>query len=154
MIVLALISLPFALLAGFGHGGRLAYRGLRARAWAAPGTWGGIGLLAASGATLAFAYGLFAGFGGMDRREVCGDPYDSVFVGQHNQDPLFPLHSWCSPGHDLVPSWVNPTVTGLAVLTAVCLAVTAVTGTARITRTLSARRVRAAEQTQQREQKA
>ncbi|MFE2142724.1 hypothetical protein ACFXA3_13430 [Streptomyces sp. NPDC059456] len=151
MIVLALIALPFALLAGIGHGCRLTYRGIRAGAWAAPGTWGGIGLLAVSGATLAFAYGLFAGFGGMDRREICGDPYDSVFVGRHNQDPLFPLHSWCSPGHDLVPSWVNPTVVGLAAMTALCIVMTAVTGAARITHTSSARRGQA-EEPKQREQ--
>ncbi len=91
----------------------------------------------------------------MDMGETCGeDQYDAAFVMAHQDDRPFPLHNWCNAEHDLVPSWVNPTVTGLAVLTAVCLVMTAVTGAARITRALSARRARAAEETEQREQKA
>ncbi|ARZ72470.1 hypothetical protein SMD11_6894 [Streptomyces albireticuli] len=140
MFILALIAFPFALLAGFGHGGRLVLRGIRAGAWSAPGLWGGIGLLAGSGAALAFAYGMFAGFGGLDRSETCGASYDSKFAGEHDGDPLFPLHSWCGATHDLVPSWVNPSVISLTALSVVSLGVAAVTGVARITRTWAARR--------------
>lgn len=148
MIVLALIALPFALLVGFVQGSRLVFRGVRTRVWTAPGTWGGIGLLAASGAALTFVYGMFAGFGGMDRGETCGEAFDSKFVGEHNGDPLFPLHSWCNATHDLVPSWVNPTIVSLAGLSTIGLGLSAVTGAARTTRALSARRARTEEEKQ------
>ncbi|MFB7978155.1 hypothetical protein [Streptomyces vinaceus] len=155
MLVFALLALPFAFLVGAVKGIQFLVRGIRARAWAAPKTWTGAVLLAGTAACAAYVGGYVAGWGGMDMGETCGeDQYDATFVMAHQDDPPFPLHNWCNAGHDLVPSWVNPTVTGLAVLTAVCLAVTAVTGAARITRTLSARRVRAAEETRQREQKA
>ncbi|MGR8007638.1 hypothetical protein [Streptomyces hypolithicus] len=68
----------------------------------------------------AFAVGAFAGWGGMDIGETCGDSYDEVVREEHLNDSLFPLHNWCNAERDLVPSWVNPTVAGLGVVSAVC----------------------------------
>ncbi|MEW2417656.1 hypothetical protein AB0953_28595 [Streptomyces sp. NPDC046866] len=155
MIVVLAWIFACALLYGLVKGGVVVFRAVRARAWRAPGLWAGGALMAGAATIGAYLAGAVAGWGGMDMGETCGeDQYDSAFVAAHQNDPLFPLHNWCNAEHDLVPSWVNPTVTGLAVLTAVCLALTAVAGAARITRTLAARRVRTAEETQQREQKA
>ncbi|MFJ4860966.1 hypothetical protein [Streptomyces sp. NPDC088748] len=135
MIVVLLCLVPFVLLALLVKGIQLVARGARARAWTGPTVWAGTGITAGVLTICAYATGAFAGWGGMDKGEACGeDVYDSKIDALHQNDPPFPLHNWCNAEIDLVPSWVNPTVAGLAVLSAVCLVMAAVLGAARAIR--------------------
>jgi hypothetical protein len=112
----------------------MVWNEVRGKLWSHPGWWLLWSIVTAVLTATAFAVGAFAGWGGMDIGETCGDSYDGVFREEHFNDPLFPLHNWCNAEHDLVPSWVNPTVAGLAVVSAVCLVMTVVLGVARAIR--------------------
>ncbi|MFG2756783.1 hypothetical protein [Streptomyces wuyuanensis] len=76
---------------------------------------------------LVFTWFLGAFSGGLDVQETCelleGQTYDSAYRDDNWQEPsrLFPLHNKCNASYDLVPSWINPTIVGLAVATAGCL---------------------------------
>ncbi|MFD8984408.1 hypothetical protein [Streptomyces sp. NPDC059564] len=90
-------------------------------------------ILSAVVAAAVFAFGVLSGWGNVTGA-VCGDSYDTEFALQHVNDPLFPLHNWCNAEHDLVPSWVNPTVAGLAGLSVICLIMTVALGVVRLIR--------------------
>ncbi|MET9690074.1 hypothetical protein ABZY81_16620 [Streptomyces sp. NPDC006514] len=142
MIAVLLCLVPFVLLALLVKGIQLVARGARAGAWTGPSIWAGSGITAGVLTICAYVTGAFAGWGGMDKGEACGeDVYDSKIDALHQNDPPFPLHSWCNAEIDLVPSWVNPTVAGLAVLSGVCLVMAAVLGAARVIRKKSHCRV-------------
>ncbi|MEU2155845.1 hypothetical protein ABZ532_12665 [Streptomyces sp. NPDC019396] len=111
---------------------RLVWRELRGKLWSHPGWWFVCFAVTAVLAAVAFAVGALAAWGGMDIGETWGDSYDPGFALQHPNDPLFPLHNWCNSEHDLVPSWVNPTVGGLAAVSVVCLVMTVAIGVARV----------------------
>ncbi|MFF3013852.1 hypothetical protein [Streptomyces sp. NPDC057939] len=132
MFAVLLCLIPAVLLALLVQGIRLAIRGVRVRAWAGAATWAGFGLTTGVLTIFAYAIGAFVGWGGMDKGEACGeDAYDSKIDALHQNDPPFPLHNWCNAELDLVPSWVNPTVAGLAVAFLVFLTMAVVLGAAR-----------------------
>ncbi|MFF2192312.1 hypothetical protein [Streptomyces sp. NPDC058157] len=129
----------------------MVWREFRTRRWLRPGWWFLLSIAGTILTAVAYVAGAFAGWGAMDIARACGEEdYDEAYASLHQDDALFPLHTMCNATHDLVPSWVNPTVAGLAALTALCVVMTAATGAARITHTLSARRDRT-EQPKQRE---
>ncbi|MGW6980437.1 hypothetical protein ACWGE1_13465 [Streptomyces sp. NPDC054932] len=135
MFAVLLCLIPFVLPALLLKGIRLASRGARAGAWTGSAMWAGFALTAGVLTICMYAIGAFAGWGGMDKGEACGeDAYDSKTDALHQNDPPFPLHNWCNAELDLVPSWVNPTVAGLAVASVVCLVMAVVLGVARAIR--------------------
>ncbi|MFK0050062.1 hypothetical protein ACIQU4_39340 [Streptomyces sp. NPDC090741] len=113
---------------------QMVWNEVRGKLWSRAVWWLLLSIVTAVLTAAAYAAGAFAGWGGMDIGETCGDFYDDAFRAKHLDDPLFPLHNWCNADQDLVPSWVNPTVAGLAVLCAVCLVMTMVLGVARVIR--------------------
>ncbi|MFJ2234888.1 hypothetical protein [Streptomyces sp. NPDC087859] len=65
--------------------------------------------------------------GGLDVGEACaarGVPYDKEYRAEHWREPSrwFPLHNKCNAQHDLVPTFVNPTLVAVAVLLPCCVA--------------------------------
>jgi hypothetical protein len=52
-----------------------------------------------------------------------GQELDLNFRLRHPRDGgrYFPVHNRCNPTYDLVPDWVNPTLRGLAAVTAISL---------------------------------
>ncbi|EFE75095.1 hypothetical protein K7395_22170 [Streptomyces filamentosus] len=98
-----------------------------------PPTMAALGLIAFLNAATAWILGFSRA--GLDLRESCerrsGVPFDQKWHDTHYMESqgLFPLHAKCSASVDLVPSWVNPTVIALSILsaaflcTAVCLGV-------------------------------
>lgn len=128
MIILAV---PVVVLAGLGWGLWGTVRAVRARAWTAVGSWLHFALLAASCTVLMYGHGVLASLA-FDIEETCellkGQEYDHSYRSEHWQEPSrwFPLHNKCNASYDLVPSYVNPSVVVLAIVTLGC-AVTAVT---------------------------
>ncbi|MEU9376021.1 hypothetical protein AB0D94_19900 [Streptomyces sp. NPDC048255] len=122
---------------------QMVWREVREELWTRPLWWLLLSIATAVLAAVAFAVGAVAGWGGLHIGEACGDSYDPGVVAQHLDDPLFPLHNWCNAEHDLVPSWVNPAVAGLAMASAVCLVMTVVLGVARAIRKKRLRKLRA-----------
>ncbi|MEH0937813.1 hypothetical protein [Micromonospora psammae] len=116
---------PVAVLGALLWGGRGAVR-----AWRSPGGWVRLALITASCTLLLYVYGLFSRVA-YDIGETCdwlGQHYDTGYRAEHWREPgrWFPLHNRCNAGYDLVPTYVNPSLVVLAVLTLGC-AVMAVT---------------------------
>ncbi|MGW5214646.1 hypothetical protein ACWEQO_26540 [Streptomyces sp. NPDC004051] len=63
-----------------------------------------------------------------------GQKYDDDYRIRHadEADRWFPLHNKCNAEFDLVPAWVNPTVSSLAFLTATGAGMAVVTGVTRV----------------------
>ncbi|MFI7277918.1 hypothetical protein [Streptomyces sp. NPDC049879] len=65
--------------------------------------------------------------GGLDLAEACeyghGVRFDDEWNSAHYRESgrLFPVHARCSADVDLVPSWVNPALVALALLSLACL---------------------------------
>ncbi|MFR9725861.1 hypothetical protein ACL02R_21215 [Streptomyces sp. MS19] len=65
--------------------------------------------------------------GGLDLEEACeyrhGVRFDDGWNSAHHRESgrLFPVHARCSADVDLVPSWVNPALVVLALLSLACL---------------------------------
>ncbi len=74
---------------------------------------------------LSFLIGAFAAGG--DASETCakaGQIYDEKYRSENWREPsqIFPLHNRCNADYDLVPFWINPTITLLGVVIALLLA--------------------------------
>ncbi|MCQ0022548.1 hypothetical protein M4914_06020 [Streptomyces somaliensis DSM 40738] len=113
---------------------QLLWSEVRRNLWSRPGWWLLWSAVSAVLSVAVYAVGFFAGWGGMDIGETCGDSYDPVFAKEHFNDPLFPLHNWCNAERDLAPSWINPTIVGLAAVSLSCLTMTLVLGVTRAIR--------------------
>ncbi|NXY99370.1 hypothetical protein HYE82_34355 [Streptomyces sp. BR123] len=113
---------------------QMVWHEVRGKLSSHPVTWLLLSIVTAVLMTAALLVGALAGWGGLDIGETCGDSFDEAFRAEHLNDPPFPLHNWCNSEHDLVPSWVNPTVTGLAAVSAACLVMSAVLGMTRANR--------------------
>ncbi|MFE6937123.1 hypothetical protein ACFVDT_34395 [Streptomyces sp. NPDC057699] len=112
-----------------------------------PVTLVGAALLTGGGMVVVWAFGVFAG--GLDVRETCElthhTTYDQAWRDSAGADgtSYFPLANACNEHVSLVPSWVNPTIVVLAVLTVSALALALCRVTRAVARgTTRARRAR------------
>ena len=95
--------------------------GVRDGSWRRPLWWARLGSVALFAGVAAWIRGLFAT--GLDARTTClfvhHERYDEAYRHSHAAEfgKIFPLHNMCNAHADLVPTWVNPTITACAVIT-------------------------------------
>jgi hypothetical protein len=122
---LAASALPLLFLAVFVLSVWKPARGLPARCWKRPAWWVFPAVMLVGIGCVTWFVGAFSG--GLDVGEACaarGVHYDDEYRAEHWREPSrwFPLHNKCNAQDDLVPTFVNPTLVGVAVLLLCCVA--------------------------------
>jgi hypothetical protein len=112
--------------------------GLRDRSWRHPLWWTRVCSVALFAGLVTWILGVFRG--GLDVRKTCQfvhhEYYDRAYRDAHAAEfqKFFPLHNKCNAHFDLVPAWVNPSITVCAVIAMAAVAVLLKFGIAHLTR--------------------
>ncbi|KOG59613.1 hypothetical protein ADK77_39425 [Streptomyces antibioticus] len=111
--------------------------GLRDRSWRRPLWWTRVCSVALFVGLTTWIWGVFRG--GLDIRETCQfvrhEYYDRAYRDAHAAEfqSFFPLHNKCNAHFDLVPAWVNGSITVCVVIALAAVAVLLKFGIAHLT---------------------
>ncbi|MGW4596899.1 hypothetical protein ACWEOA_16560 [Streptomyces sp. NPDC004457] len=112
--------------------------GLRDAPWRRPLWWARVCSVALFTGLVSWIWGVLRG--GLDVRETCQfvhhEHYDRAYRDAHAAEfrKFFPLHDKCNAHFDLVPAWVNPSITVCAVIATTAVAVLLKSGIAHLRR--------------------